>query len=122
MEDLDNNQLLQILFSDSESEWDKDKILMKIICNSDSEEEIPKKKKKCWVRPYYLERDQSGAFQNVFLSLKLTDNDLFFNYMRMSSSQFDELLYLVGPAITKENLVRKSIEPSARLAITLRWE
>ncbi|XP_044741064.1 protein ALP1-like [Chrysoperla carnea] len=39
----------------------------------------------------------------------------------MSSTQFEELLCLIGPYICKKKVVRETISPSARLALTLRY-
>ena len=44
------------------------------------------------------------------------------NFLRMDLQSFEELLSKVGPLIRKENTVmRRSIEPEERLALTLRW-
>ena len=39
----------------------------------------------------------------------------------MSATQFEELLEIVGAKLQKENIVRESISPSERLALTLRF-
>ncbi|XP_044584731.1 protein ALP1-like [Cotesia glomerata] len=39
----------------------------------------------------------------------------------MSATEFEELLCLVSPFITKENVIREAISASARLAMTLRY-
>ena len=49
------------------------------------------------------------------------DTEKFFSYFRMSPQQFDELLRLVAPKITKKNTNwRPVISAEIRLAITLR--
>ncbi|XP_011701560.1 PREDICTED: uncharacterized protein LOC105458158, partial [Wasmannia auropunctata] len=39
----------------------------------------------------------------------------------MTATQFEELLYLVAPAITKQTLIREPLPPAERLSITLRY-
>ncbi|CAD6208890.1 GSCOCG00010712001-RA-CDS [Cotesia congregata] len=39
----------------------------------------------------------------------------------MSVTEFDELLCLVSPFITKENVIRDAISEAARLAMALRY-
>lgn len=41
--------------------------------------------------------------------------------MRMSLVQFENLLYIVGPLITKKFVIRVPIPAAARLAMTLRY-
>lgn len=53
--------------------------------------------------------------------MKVDQTDQFTKYLRFTPSQFDKLLHLVGPCITHLNFIRESINPSTRLAITLRF-
>lgn len=39
----------------------------------------------------------------------------------MTATQFEELLHLVAPAITKETVIREPLPPTERLSITLRF-
>lgn len=85
---------------------------------------LRKKKKECspkrfWVHPLYKLRIEHGFFEAVFPTLS-SYADKFENYLRMSMSQFEELLCLVGPLITKQNAVREPISAAARLLMTLR--
>ncbi|KAJ8729534.1 hypothetical protein PYW08_001115 [Mythimna loreyi] len=74
-----------------------------------------KKKKRWWIRNYLLNRSY------VFHDLRGFDGS-FQNFTRMSTSDFEFLLRLIGPAITKqETKFRHPIEPQRRLAITLRF-
>lgn len=103
--------VLEVVFSSSSS-------------NSDENEAVkPRKKRSCWVRPYYITRSETGAHHNIVETLcesSLNDPLLFKKYMRMSSTQFEELLLLVGPKIKKQTYIREPINESMRLAITLR--
>ena len=50
------------------------------------------------------------------------DQGLFHRYFRMSVSQFDEILSIIGPSIQLENTRwRSSIDPGQQLAICLRF-
>ena len=95
---------------------------MNIIFSSSDEDEnynIPPKKRKYWVRPFYLERNRSDAFNSMFMQLR-EDTQLFHCYTRMDVADFDELLSMVQPFIVKQTVVREPISPILRLAVTLR--
>lgn len=62
----------------------------------DEDEERPVRKK---TRPYYLQREMTGAYATVFEPLMLTDPHLLIEYIRMSATQFGELFAMVGPYI-----------------------
>ena len=101
-------KLVEFLFNSSSSS------------SSDSEEEI-KKKRKFWVHPYHEERDIDGAFVSIFGSITAINDPAFFlKYVRMSSSQLEELLIMVGPIIEKETLIRVPISAKLRLVLKLR--
>jgi len=73
-----------------------------------------------WVHPILIERPVAGSF--VVLFQKLREDDLkFFNYFRMSIKSFDELSSKVERDLKKEDIVRLSISPTERLAVTLRY-
>ena len=89
-------------------------------CDCGSCKVTKKNKRRIWVRPYYTDRNNSGAFQTVFSALTNTDPSIFHNYMRMSPSMFEELLLMVGPSIQKIHFLREPISAKQRLAITIR--
>ncbi|KAG8041667.1 hypothetical protein G9C98_002960 [Cotesia typhae] len=76
-------------------------------------------KKQFWIHPLFKLRSDHGFFEAVFPTLS-THSYKFENYIRISISQFEKLLFLVGPMITKKNAVREPISAAARLLITLR--
>ena len=79
------------------------------------------KKRRCWVREAFQNRDGYGAFETLFNVLR-NDRELFFRYIRMTTERFNYLLSLVKEKIEKKDTrFRKSIPASARLAITLRY-
>jgi len=50
-------------------------------------------------------------------------SELFKNFTRMSPSEFEFLINLIGEKISKKTVSRKSISVQERLALTLRfWE
>ncbi|XP_048515810.1 protein ALP1-like isoform X2 [Athalia rosae] len=76
--------------------------------------------KRFWVHPLYEFRREHGFFEAVFPTLS-SYPEKFENYIRMSASQFDELLCLVGPHVIKQNVVKEPISATARLVMTLRY-
>lgn len=78
-----------------------------------------KKKRKYWMRPYYVERNRTGFFNCMFEEL-IKDPQLFQSYTRMDYAQFEELLQMIAPIVTKQTVVREPLSPNLRLAVTLR--
>lgn len=79
-----------------------------------------RKKRKLWVHPILETRNYNGEFNHLFSELRL-DEEKFFNYFRMSISSFDELCNILKDKIKREDtIMRKSIPPEERLAVTLR--
>ena len=78
------------------------------------------KKKKFWVAPIFENRNEHSFF---FASVpKLILEDIrFHNYFRMSATQLEELLGLIGCKLQKQDFIRQSISPPERLALTLRF-
>lgn len=76
------------------------------------------KKRKCWMSNFLSQRNTNGAYYVTVP--KLRDFNSFENYCRMNRSQFEELLTLIGPKITKITAIREPIEPAQRLLLTLR--
>lgn len=76
--------------------------------------------KRWWVRNIFLNRKGQGSFHNLLEEMRLTDTEKYFNYLRMSPIQFEELLSLVGPDINRLNISREPINSAQRLACTLR--
>ena len=73
-----------------------------------------------WVHPLNEECTEKGEFYTHYTDHRQFD-DRFFELYRMTVTQFDELLYKVGPAIVKkETNFRRPLSPEERLAITIR--
>lgn len=81
---------------------------------------LPKryKKKRWWVRNYLSQRESRD---NILRDLRMFDGS-FVNFTRMTSTDFEVLLEMVGPAIAKQDtILRNAVGPDIRLAITLRY-
>ena len=80
-----------------------------------------KKKKHCWVRGIFKNRERQGAFETLFHEMR-NDRALFFRYFGISPEKFDHLLIVVRNQIEKKDTTfRKSFPAAGRLAITLRY-
>jgi len=75
------------------------------------------------VRPIFSEQRRllQGASNNLIVEMQLSDEEKYFNYLRMSPTMFNELLTIVGPRIEKQKVVRNPINAETRLHVTLRW-
>lgn len=81
-----------------------------------------KKQRRFWVHEIFKGRKHQGAYHNLIKEMMLTDQEKYFNYLRMSSDYFQNLLQLVGKKLTKTYCVREPISPGERLALTLRYK
>ena len=80
-----------------------------------------KYQKRMWVRKIFDERKTKGEFHHLVQDMKLLDREYFFQYFRMTVTQYEELLQLVAPVIMKSGEKREPISPSERLTVTLRY-
>jgi hypothetical protein len=79
-----------------------------------------KRRKRFWVHPLVSQKLLKGQFHKLYEELCIHAKK-FFGYFRMTYSSFDELSSMLGPKITYRNTVmRASVTPEERLAITLR--
>ena len=84
------------------------------------EDEKNRKRKRWWCRDLFEE----GARFSVGLLNKLRLNDAtgFTNFTRLTPTDFEELLLMVGGHIMKQDTkLRETIPASVRLAVTLRF-
>jgi len=79
-----------------------------------------KRRKRFGVHPLVSQRLLKGQFHKLYEDLHIHPKK-FFGYCRMTRSSFNELLSMIGPKITYQNTVMKpSVPPEERLAVTLR--
>nr|CAD7404285.1 unnamed protein product [Timema cristinae] len=72
-----------------------------------------------WVRPILRNRQRHGDFNNMFKELRYTDHEEFYQYVRMTPGQFDQLHFLVAPLLKKRSH-RTPLSTELRLAVLLR--
>ena len=79
--------------------------------------------KRFWVRPWLSadRRLQFGHCDQLLRELRMEDNSLFFNYMRMEPLMFDESHNRVSPRFQKSDThFRKALEPGLELERIMR--
>lgn len=75
-----------------------------------------------WTKPWLLRREQHSLHTNLVQELRVEDQELHANYLRMSRENFDELLAYIDDDIRKKDtIMRDSLSPSLKLTITLRY-
>ena len=77
-----------------------------------------------WVREIHQRRTEQGEYHQLLQEMRLHDSDSHFRYLKMSKATFDQLLAKVGPLLVRRrysSVVRPSISPGERLALTLRY-
>lgn len=80
------------------------------------------KRSRILVKNWVQQRETDGFCSKLMLQLREEEPSLYHNFVRMTAEQFDHILHLVTPLIRKSNTVmRESISPLNRLALTLRF-
>ncbi|XP_011859475.1 PREDICTED: uncharacterized protein LOC105556967 [Vollenhovia emeryi] len=79
--------------------------------------------KRIWVRPIFthLRRRLQGASDNLVVEMQLQDHEMFYNYCRMSTEMFEQLISIVGPLLEKQIVIRDPIPARTRLLVCLRY-
>lgn len=81
---------------------------------------MPARRRRLWVRTWLRDRVGQRFYDNLLRDLPLNDPDIYFNFMRMDSPMFQELLARVGLKIARQySNFRDALPPGLRLAITL---
>lgn len=87
----------------------------------DGNEKSKPKRHRIWQKKWVEKRVEEGFCAKLYKELK-EDQFLYKNFLRMDIQQFNNLLCLVSPLITKKDTVmRKSITQRDRLILTLRF-
>ena len=85
-------------------------------------EKKPRRKRRVWSWPYLQRRTQHGHYDNLMSELYTESPELYRNFTRMDRDMFNEIVQAVTPIIEKKHTYwRKPIDPSTRVAITLRF-
>lgn len=66
-----------------------------------------------------MRRHLQGASDNLVIEMELQDKEMFFNYCRMSTEMFEQLLNIVGPLLEKQFVIRDPIPARTRLLVCL---
>ncbi|XP_036143475.1 putative nuclease HARBI1 [Monomorium pharaonis] len=79
--------------------------------------------RRIWVRPIFTERRRllQDHSDNLVKEMELVDEEMFYNYCRMSVEIFNQLLNNVGPHIEKQYVIRDPIPARTRLLLCLRY-
>ena len=81
-----------------------------------------RKRRAIWTKSWIGNRLSMGAYHALVQELRETDTRGFANFLRMDVESFEILLRRVAPLIARQDSVlRLSIQPEERLALTLRW-
>ena len=95
-------------------------ILLLLLLIRKRDEHTTRGTRRWWVHSINQKRDALGEFNQLVTELR-QDEQRHFQYFRMKTAAFDEILRIVGPHITfKDTRLRKAIPARARLAVTLR--
>ena len=80
------------------------------------------KRRRKWISDFIRKRDTDGFHVKLMKELSLGDSNRFREFLRMDLNNYEELLKLVSPHISKSDTrLRKSISAAQRLAVTLRF-
>ena len=81
-----------------------------------------KQVKRFWRRGIFRDRKIQSEYYNLYQTLRDTDREFHYRYLRMSKERYDHLLGLICKKITKKDTVmREAITAEERLVITLRY-
>ena len=77
--------------------------------------------RRCSQRTFNSKRGSHGEFNASFNELRTTENDdMHFEYFRMTKESFDEILAAIRPLIQHAGTHRSPVSTEERLAITIR--
>ena len=95
-------------------------LVMVELLDSEEEEET---KGQGMTRNWLKKRDELGYFTNIVRELQLEDTEGFKEMMRMDFKHFNEILNLIAPDITPQEIIggNKVISAAERLTVALRF-
>ena len=81
----------------------------------------PRRRHNMWVRPWIMQREETGAYHNLLKDLSNTDIPGFINLMRMTPEFFEMIKARVEPCLAKQATnYRAPLSVGMKLAITLK--
>ena len=96
--------------------------LLSICKNMNSVKKKKRKKRSCWVKPWFSRRPTLGASNTLLAEWVSEDRMMFKNHLRMDEEKFVELIEKVQPLIQKQDtMMRECIPTALKLQITLRY-
>ena len=82
----------------------------------------PRRRHNMWVRPWLLQREERGAYQNIMADLYATDIPRFTNYMRMTPEFVEMIKTRLEPHLARQATnYRAPISVGEKLALTIRY-
>ncbi|KYN21188.1 hypothetical protein ALC57_06459, partial [Trachymyrmex cornetzi] len=111
-------ECINIIYQDAQKRR-KDEILANtavIVCAM----KLRKKKRRCWISEIFKNRQRHGFYHVILPIVRLKDLR-FKNYTRMTTTQFEKLLSIVGSSLKRQHVVREPINKEQRLILTLRY-
>ncbi|KAL5243347.1 hypothetical protein ACI65C_010757 [Semiaphis heraclei] len=73
------------------------------------------------IRPLFLDRELHGHYHCFARELQLYNSALYFNFMRMTSTTFEELVILVSPKLQRNPIRKDILSVGEILTATLRY-
>ena len=73
-----------------------------------------------YMRGIFAKRREQGDFYHLVKELELANDELYFNYTRMTPTLLENLLQMVGPMLTHRMTHRIPIGEKERLVMTIR--
>ena len=81
-----------------------------------------KQKRRFWRRGIFRDRKLHSEYYTLYESLRESDRETHYRYLRMSKERFDHLLGLIREEITKKDTyMREAVTAEERLVITIRY-
>ena len=75
-----------------------------------------------WVRSWLERRQRQGVYKNLARELRVEDPEMYRRYFRVTSMEFEEILWRVAPVIRKaDTSMQPSVPPAEKLALILRF-
>ena len=93
-------------------------IAVPLCCKEDTE-----KRRKEWVKPWLQRRNTHGFYSQLLSELRSEEVEIYKNYLRMTTENFNEILVLIRDDIPRKihQCVREPIPPEIKLAVTIRF-